>query len=181
MSYRFKATFFILSVVAVFILAQFFRADFKEAETLKKSPDEIKLTAVTSSSIKDRISQSNKASFVNVWATWCEPCIAEFPDLIKLRENYKNMGLELYLVSADSLKIKNEVIDFLNAQEVTFETYIKDEEDNQFMKGLSEKWAGALPVSLIYNKSGELISVHNGISSYEQMEDFANKALGAEL
>ena len=42
-----------------------------------------------------------KVVVVNIWATWCKPCLAELPALNDLQKNYGERGLEVLAVSAD--------------------------------------------------------------------------------
>src|ERR1700674_3719348 len=65
-----------------------------------------------------------KVVLINFWATWCKPCVKEFPDLVKLYNTYKDKGFSMVLISADvPEEIKSKVIPFLNTQGVDFLTY----------------------------------------------------------
>ena len=51
---------------------------------------------------------------VNFWATWCDPCREEFPDLVKIDADFRRKGLDFITVSLDDLsEIKTEVPKFL--------------------------------------------------------------------
>src|SRR5262244_3857959 len=41
---------------------------------------------------------------VNFWATWCDPCRDEFPDLVKIDAQYRSLGLDFVTVSLEDLK-----------------------------------------------------------------------------
>jgi thiol-disulfide isomerase/thioredoxin len=45
----------------------------------------------------------NKLTVLNVWATWCPPCVAELPELQKISEAYKDKGVEIIGVLQDGL------------------------------------------------------------------------------
>ena len=51
----------------------------------------------------DEVMNSNKGKpvLLNLWATWCKPCVEEFPELMKIREEYKDKSLEVVLISLD--------------------------------------------------------------------------------
>src|SRR5689334_4867611 len=51
---------------------------------------------------------------LNFWATWCDPCREEFPDLLKVEADYRKRGLEFVAVSFDfSEDVQKAVPDFL--------------------------------------------------------------------
>ena len=61
---------------------------------------------------KKLISNSeNKILLLNFWATWCAPCIKEIPELIELKEKFKN-NIEVYFISVD-FNVKKTVPKFL--------------------------------------------------------------------
>lgn len=115
-------------------------------------------------------SSGGKTTLVNVWATWCQPCIEEFPYLLQLHQKYKDDGLQLVLVSADVEEDTQRVKEFLAEQGVSFTTYIKSEPDNSFVNNLSPDWSGALPATFIYNKSGALRKFWMGDASFAEFE-----------
>ncbi len=95
---------------------------------------------------------------VNFWATWCVPCVEEFPDLLKLRERYGKRGLEVALVSIDRQRDAETVVrEFLRRHNVGFETYIKRSGDDEgFINAVSPGWSGALPATAIFDAQGTL-------------------------
>ncbi|MDZ7291120.1 MAG: TlpA family protein disulfide reductase [candidate division KSB1 bacterium] len=99
-----------------------------------------------------------KVILLNFWATWCEPCVEEFPDLMKIARQFQPLGVELILVSVDDPEeIDRRVIPFLEKQGVFFRTYIKDSKDDEaFINAIDVKWSGAIPATFIYDVNGAL-------------------------
>ncbi len=95
-----------------------------------------------------------KVVFVNMWATWCAPCVAEFPDIVKLHEKYSSEGLEVIAVSFD--EDAPTAIPFLDRQKADFINFLKTrkQEDGDFMQQFEPGFV-ALPGSWIFDRSGK--------------------------
>ncbi|MEQ9089920.1 MAG: TlpA disulfide reductase family protein [Balneola sp.] len=113
--------------------------------------------------------KGEKPVLVNFWATWCIPCIEEFPYIMKLKENYSD-EFELIFVSGDFEEAKEEAKEFLKEQNVNFTTYYKTGKDNEFIQTVSDKWSGALPYTVIYSKDGSISAEWEGKAEYEKFE-----------
>ena len=120
---------------------------------------------------------NSSAVLVNIWATWCIPCRKEFPDLIRIRDKYKNQGLDLILVSTDFEGNLEEAQGFLRDQGVNFSSFIKRDKDQDFIEALNRDWSGALPASLLYNRHGEQVHFWEGQASYTEFETEILKVL----
>jgi thiol-disulfide isomerase/thioredoxin len=107
---------------------------------------------------------------LNVWATWCGPCREEFPDLLRLRETYRERGLELVLVTGDFEDKLSEVREFLASHGVDFTTYVKTGRDMEFINTLSPDWSGALPATFVFDGDGRRRDFWEGKASYADME-----------
>ena len=112
----------------------------------------------------------SKAVLVNVWATWCAPCRAEFPDLVRLHRDYRAKGLDLVLVSTDFDDQLAEAKAFLAENGVDFPTYLKVGDDMKFINTLNPRWTGALPATFIYDAKGRLHYFKEGRGTYEQFQ-----------
>src|SRR5260370_25669457 len=67
---------------------------------------------------------------VNFWATWCDPCREEFPDLVKIDGDYRAKGLKFVAVSLDDLEeLKTGVPKFLHQMKATMPAYLLDVKD----------------------------------------------------
>ena len=95
---------------------------------------------------------------VNFWATWCVPCVQEFPDLLKIRRTYGPRGLRVVFISIDREADAGTVVSrFLSSHHVDFPTYIKKKGDDEgFINAVDSTWSGALPATLIYDRHGSL-------------------------
>ena len=148
------------------------------AGTPAKSAARLSVTPVTAGGIHDLVRRSRSpVVLVNVWATWCGPCRQEFPDLLRVYQEYRERGVELVLVSADFDDQVPEVEKFLGAHQIAFPTYIKTGDDMQFIDAMSPKWTGAIPATFVYEGGGALRHFHEGMASYQEFQGYVQDVL----
>jgi len=101
---------------------------------------------------------------VNFWATWCDPCREEFPDLVKLDQQFRPQGLDMIAVSLDDLAdIKTSVPKFLNQMRATMPAYLLNVSDpDKVISSVDPKWSGALPATFLYDAQGNVVFKHFG-------------------
>ena len=101
---------------------------------------------------------------VNYWATWCDPCRDEFPDLVKIDEDFRPKGLEFITVSLDDLKdINTEVPKFLREMRARMPVYLLNVVDPEpAINAIDPAWGGAMPATFLYNSKGEVTYRHFG-------------------
>ncbi len=99
--------------------------------------------------------EDEKTYVVNFWATWCRPCIKELPYFEEMRENYKDRGVEVILVSLDfPEKLESHVLPFIEKQNLKSKVVLLDDvNSNRWIPLVSEEWSGAIPATIIYNKN----------------------------
>jgi thiol-disulfide isomerase/thioredoxin len=120
--------------------------------------------------------QGEKVVLVNVWATWCAPCIEEFPSIVDLQEKYED-DLQVIFISADFPGQRNKALEFLREQNVNWTTYFKTGKDQPFIEALSNEWSGALPFTKVVDKRGKLVSSWEQGAEYEKFERYIKKAI----
>ena len=114
-----------------------------------------------------------------MWAYWCAPCKEEFPELVKLYNNYKDKGVKLIFVSLDFPEtFETQTIPFLKEQGVDFTTYYNNfEKDEQLINYMDINWEGGLPGTFMYNKDGKLSVTMVGARTYNVFEESVQKLL----
>jgi thiol-disulfide isomerase/thioredoxin len=131
------------------------------------APKPSEISIATPSEIKARIESSTAPLvLVHVWATWCDPCRDEFPELMEIYSQFKNQGLELILVSADDPTEMESVEQFLQEQNCSVGSLVSTELSQKFIEVLSPNWGGSLPSSFFY-ANGKLLHEWAGKRSYE--------------
>ena len=108
-------------------------------------------------------------SVVNFWATWCVPCKAEFPDLIKAGKEFEDKGVQMIFVSTDFEDQESSIRSFLEEQNVPWRSFIKKGDSFEFIQSFHEEWLGGLPTTLFFDSDGLLIDYWEGISNYEEV------------
>ncbi|MDD5360815.1 MAG: TlpA disulfide reductase family protein [Ignavibacteria bacterium] len=126
-----------------------------------------------------RKSSSGKVTLYNFWATWCKPCVQEFPELVKLYADYKDKGFELVFISVDMPEqVQDKVAPFLKNQNVSFTTYYNDFKSiDDFINYYDKEWEGAIPSTYIYDKDGKLAQKFIGNKDYDFFEKEIKKYL----
>lgn len=116
---------------------------------------------------------------VNFWATWCDPCREEFPDLVKLNNEYREKGLDFITVSFDDLaEIKTSVPEFLKEMKASMPAYLLHVEDqSEAIASINPKWGGGLPATLLYDAQGQIVYSKTGIIKPNELKEAINKIL----
>jgi thiol-disulfide isomerase/thioredoxin len=103
-------------------------------------------------------SSSGKLRLINIWATWCGPCVTEFPDLVIIDRMYRGRQFELITISADKKEKKEEVLGFLKQHQASNKNYIFNNDDvYKMIEAVDPKWQGGLPYTLIIEPGGNII------------------------
>ena len=89
--------------------------------------------------------QKGNVVILNIWATWCKPCIAEFESLEKVKEKFQDRNIKIIAVSNEDLKLINE---FLDKRKYNLK-FIKLNGDLSYFNAYS------LPTTVVFDKNGE--------------------------
>jgi thiol-disulfide isomerase/thioredoxin len=129
----------------------------------------------------EAIKDSAKGSvlLLNFWASWCKPCVSEFPELVKLYNNYKDKGFQLIFISLDDVSdVDKSVKPFLKKQGVDFISYYnKFEKPEELIDYIDKNWQGAIPSTYIYDKEGKMQTGILGTKKYDEFESEISKYL----
>ena len=112
---------------------------------------------------------SNKLQLINIWATWCGPCVLEYPDLITLQRMYGARDFEFISISADNKKGQEKTLKFLQEKNSALTNYIFTGEDKyELIEAVDADWNGALPYTMLIEPNGEVVWKHQGsVDLYE--------------
>ena len=134
-----------------------------------KKVDEISILTDLNGNSLNLNDYNGNVLILNIWATWCKPCIAEFESLEKVKEKFSDRNIEIVAVSNEDLKLINS---FLNKRKFDLE-FIKLNGDLSYFKAYS------LPTPIIYDKSGnENFRLTGGIDF--NTKNFIDKILDIE-
>jgi len=107
--------------------------------------------------------QRGKVVFINFWATWCPPCIAEMPSIDKLYLKYKdNKNVMFLMVDVDGKYAASSA--FMKNKGYSLPVYIPAGEIPE------EFFAGSMPTTVILDKSGNIAFHHLGGADYSNPE-----------
>ncbi len=123
-------------------------------------------------------SHKGKIVVYDFWATWCAPCRAELPQLVKLEAKLRSQGVEVITISADEPEQKAAAEKFIQKFGVQGPAYLRQaDNDDHFINAIDPKWSGALPALFLYDKSGHKVRSFIGESDMTAIEAAIHKLL----
>lgn len=156
--------------IFLFIALLFLSCDAPKTDRASNA-DEYLIPATAEEILKNIKNADARVVLVNVWATWCPPCVEEFPDLMAVYQDYKNQGLKLVFISVDFEGQTDGAVAFLKAHGVDFPSYLKLSSDRAFINTLDPNWGGAIPATWIYDSGGNKRHFWLGKTSRERFEE----------
>ncbi len=94
---------------------------------------------------------------VNFWATWCGPCVIEYPEFIEIQRMYGDRDFRFVSVSMDSPDQEEKVLKFLKSKNSAVTNYLVDTDDKYaIIDVVKNDWDGSLPITLLIAPGGEV-------------------------
>lgn len=110
-----------------------------------------------------RKNDSGRLRLINVWATWCGPCVTEFPELVTMHRMYRQRDFELVTVAANYPDEQPQVLSFLKKQQASNKNFMfGTPQKYRFIEAFDPDWSGALPFTLLVEPGGNVLYRREG-------------------
>lgn len=151
-----------------FVTTRVFNMEIDKSERVKLNSYDWKLMDIDSNEITFN-QFKGKVIFVNFWATWCPPCIAEMPSLEDLYKDYKNDVVFLFVANDDPKKVTKFIADKSYSHPVYY----------QLTEVPKELLSTLLPTTYIINKQGEIVVNKTGAADWDsgKVRDMLDKLI----
>ncbi|MEW6237109.1 MAG: redoxin domain-containing protein [Candidatus Omnitrophota bacterium] len=127
--------------------------------------EEVSIDSISTPQILELMkNDSPKLRLVNFWATWCPPCVVEFPDLVETNRMYRHRDFEMISISLNDIEDKEKSLSFLKKKEASSKNYIlvDGEDPDKLIEGVGNGWEGSIPFTLLIRPGGEVVFKHLG-------------------
>jgi len=140
------------------------KSDWIEKAKAEWAKEPVTLDTITADGIRDLVkNNTEKLRVIDVWATWCGPCVVEFPDFIDINRMYRRRDFEFISISADEPAKKDKALKFLQQTQASTKNYIFNVDDKyQLIEAIDPKWQGALPYTMVIEPGGKVIYAKEG-------------------
>jgi thiol-disulfide isomerase/thioredoxin len=126
-------------------------------EKLAKEP--VDLETISADALAEiRSNKGEKLRLINVWASWCGPCVTEMPELVETDRMYRHRKFEFITVSMDRPANKPDALELLKKNQASNRNVILDKHrPYEVIEKIDPDWSGALPYTLLVEPGGKVI------------------------
>ena len=116
---------------------------------------------------------------VNLWATWCVPCLREVPDLLALAKEHERQGVKLIGVSVDDPSPGAAVVEqFRKKYFPAFVTFARNgPQMDELASVIDPAWNEVVPTTYILDRQGKVVARLQGKKSLDEFRKAVGKAL----
>lgn len=101
--------------------------------------------------------ETDELMLINFWATWCGPCVVEYPEFIEIQRMYGGRDFQFVSLSMDNPNQEDKVLKFLKSKYSAVPNYLIDTEDKYAVIDVVGKdWDGSLPITLLIEPGGNI-------------------------
>ncbi len=172
-----------IAISACVILALAILVGCTESESVPDSPETGPVITGYLDAI-DSLVAANEGRWVlvNVWATWCRPCVAETPDLVAFANKMKGrpltmLGLSADYFTADDTTAVRKVKEFQEKYAIPYTNLVFLGSTDELTDHLD--LSGALPTTILFNPSGEVANQYIGLVEKAELDKIARRISGA--
>lgn len=138
------------------------------------------ITQIDAEGLKALLHPDGKPLLINFWATWCDPCREEFPDLVKLDAEYRGKIVFLTVTLDDVEEINRAVPKFLAEMKAGMPTFLlKTEDEEVAIKAVARDWKGGLPFTILFGADGSISYFRQGPINLDNVRPEINKVIPA--
>lgn len=124
----------------------------------------------------------DKVRLVNFWATWCGPCVTEFPEFVEIDRMYRRRDFEFVSVAANYPNEKSEVLKFLKKMQASNRNLLFASDDKFAMfEAFDPKMNGQLPATYLLAPDGKVLFERAGEIDPLELKREILKAIGREM
>jgi thiol-disulfide isomerase/thioredoxin len=136
----------------------------RQAEMKRIEAEPVNLELASTDQLKKlRSNDTGKVLLVNFWATWCGPCMHEFPDLETTYRMYRLRDFDMVMVSANMPDEKPGVMKALERQHASSRNLLFGSTDTQAMQAAFDpKWEAGVPYTVVLSPDGKVIYEEQG-------------------
>lgn len=135
------------------------KADYKVKDEAQWKEQAVSMDTIDVAGVTDLLkNDSENLRLINLWATWCGPCVAEYPDFIVLQRMYGGRNFEFVSISLDKPAKGASALKFLEKSHSAVANYHFTGEDTyELIEAIDPDWNGAIPYTIMVEPGGKVV------------------------
>ena len=125
-----------------------------------------------------------EAVLLNFWAIWCQPCVAELPELLEVAREYRGRGGVVLTVSYDLMvpevtkdEVVKQMVGFVAARKMDVPVLIYNAADYD---AINQRFGlpGPIPMTIAIDRAGAVVERHAGRAGKDKFTAMLRKGIG---
>lgn len=155
------------------------KRDYANAAAGEWAKEKVSIEELTPDQLKTILKNEGiNYKLINVWATWCGPCVTEFPYFVDMNRMYRNREFELVTISLDDMERKPNALNFLTKKQASMKNYIFKGDKYAFIEQIDKKWEGSLPYTIFVAPGGKILYSKQGVIEPLELKKLIADSIG---